>query len=181
MIATTALLLLISAAVSAVYNVMQMRRWNRRAVGQREGFSNVTLVTSEGAVYVRSPPTADGIEAAIPSSIFDREKLLPARCSDSIDADVAGSNPSTAIDCSICLEQLENGQLVRVLPTCAHTFHAPCIDSWIATDLFFCSCPCCRILVAIPSQWTPLHNCHSLAPPNSETSPSQFGIASSHA
>ncbi|ORD93258.1 RNF13 [Enterospora canceri] len=43
-------------------------------------------------------------------------------------------------ECTICLEQYENGDSVRELP-CKHLFHTGCIDSWLMTSL---RCPICR-------------------------------------
>ncbi|KAE9585423.1 hypothetical protein Lal_00018187 [Lupinus albus] len=45
------------------------------------------------------------------------------------------------IECSICLGELEDGDLVRVLPSCNHAFHIPCIDAWFKEHE---SCPFCR-------------------------------------
>ncbi|KAM3343479.1 RING-H2 finger protein ATL40 [Capsicum galapagoense] len=45
------------------------------------------------------------------------------------------------IECSICLSTIEDGELVRILPNCKHSFHVECIDKW-----FDChsTCPVCR-------------------------------------
>ena len=32
-------------------------------------------------------------------------------------------------ECSICMEEYHNKQLIRILP-CNHVFHAHCIDPW---------------------------------------------------
>ncbi|KAF2610380.1 hypothetical protein F2Q70_00010653 [Brassica cretica] len=32
--------------------------------------------------------------------------------------------------CSICLQDYQLGEIVRILPNCLHMFHLPCIDSW---------------------------------------------------
>lgn len=42
--------------------------------------------------------------------------------------------------CSICLEQFEESQLVRVLP-CSHRYHADCADHWLKTSVL---CPMCK-------------------------------------
>ncbi|RWW32686.1 hypothetical protein GW17_00002626 [Ensete ventricosum] len=45
------------------------------------------------------------------------------------------------IECAICLSQLTDGEVARLLPKCGHGFHLDCIDMW------FCShstCPLCR-------------------------------------
>lgn len=42
--------------------------------------------------------------------------------------------------CSICLEEMQVGQLVRTLG-CSHTFHQPCLDPWL---LHHRNCPLCK-------------------------------------
>ncbi|TVU09906.1 hypothetical protein EJB05_43405, partial [Eragrostis curvula] len=44
-------------------------------------------------------------------------------------------------DCAVCLGEFSDGELVRLLPRCAHPFHAPCIDTWLRAHV---SCPICR-------------------------------------
>jgi hypothetical protein len=43
--------------------------------------------------------------------------------------------------CSICLGDYRDGDLLRLLPECRHSFHAPCIDAWLRLHA---SCPMCR-------------------------------------
>lgn len=67
-----------------------------------------------------------------------------------LDAETVGSFPvhlhqrSSSGDegqCSICLSCLIEGEKVKVLPTCNHSFHPECIDEWLKTHS---SCPLCR-------------------------------------
>lgn len=44
-------------------------------------------------------------------------------------------------ECVVCLGELEDEDMVRLLPNCKHAFHVPCIDQWFATHT---SCPLCR-------------------------------------
>ncbi|KAH0451942.1 hypothetical protein IEQ34_019241 [Dendrobium chrysotoxum] len=44
-------------------------------------------------------------------------------------------------ECSICLNQIEPGERVRLLPNCGHGFHVRCIDRWLVVRS---SCPTCR-------------------------------------
>ncbi|KAK7320380.1 hypothetical protein VNO77_29799 [Canavalia gladiata] len=43
--------------------------------------------------------------------------------------------------CSICFQDFEEGELVRILPKCGHLFHLKCIDKWLVQQG---SCPTCR-------------------------------------
>ncbi|XP_059660780.1 E3 ubiquitin-protein ligase SDIR1-like isoform X2 [Cornus florida] len=47
------------------------------------------------------------------------------------------------LTCSICLEQVNRGELVRSLP-CLHQFHANCIDPWLRQQG---TCPVCKLTV----------------------------------
>ncbi|KAH7861679.1 hypothetical protein Vadar_029238 [Vaccinium darrowii] len=46
-----------------------------------------------------------------------------------------------AASCIICLEDFKNGDMIRGLPSCGHSFHLRCIDEWLIT---LGSCPVCR-------------------------------------
>ncbi|EPS69499.1 hypothetical protein M569_05267, partial [Genlisea aurea] len=43
--------------------------------------------------------------------------------------------------CSICLQDLEEGEDARLLPRCQHVFHMECIDVWVSRRE---TCPICR-------------------------------------
>jgi hypothetical protein len=44
-------------------------------------------------------------------------------------------------DCAVCLSEYQNGEQVRLLPLCRHSFHLHCIDTWLSTHE---TCPVCR-------------------------------------
>ncbi|KAM0893665.1 hypothetical protein ACQ4PT_024951 [Festuca glaucescens] len=46
-----------------------------------------------------------------------------------------------AADCSVCLGEFSDGELLRLLPKCGHAFHVPCIDTWLRAHV---NCPLCR-------------------------------------
>ncbi|KAM0053451.1 putative transcription factor C2H2 family [Helianthus debilis subsp. tardiflorus] len=62
---------------------------------------------------------------------------------------------SDQCECAVCLADLENGDMVRLLPDCKHLFHVKCIDEWFVGHA---SCPVCRVPVV------------ALAPPDDEIS-----------
>lgn len=43
--------------------------------------------------------------------------------------------------CAVCLSEFEEGEELRTLPGCMHSFHVPCIDMWLYSHP---SCPICR-------------------------------------
>jgi hypothetical protein len=47
-------------------------------------------------------------------------------------------------ECAICLAAFAEGHQLRVLPRCAHGFHAACVDTWLAAHA---SCPSCRATI----------------------------------
>ncbi|XP_020082843.1 E3 ubiquitin-protein ligase Os04g0590900-like [Ananas comosus] len=53
-----------------------------------------------------------------------------------------------AADCSVCLGEFRDGELVRLLPKCAHAFHVACIDTWLRSHV---SCPLCRARIVDPA------------------------------
>ncbi|KAM7513026.1 hypothetical protein LguiB_011901 [Lonicera macranthoides] len=50
-------------------------------------------------------------------------------------------------ECPVCLSVFEEGEEVRQLPRCKHSFHAPCIDMWLYSHF---DCPLCRSPVEPP-------------------------------
>ncbi|RLM80731.1 E3 ubiquitin-protein ligase EL5-like [Panicum miliaceum] len=52
-----------------------------------------------------------------------------------------------AVECAVCLAELEDGEAARFLPRCGHGFHAECVDAWLASHT---TCPLCRLTVAKP-------------------------------
>lgn len=47
--------------------------------------------------------------------------------------------------CAVCLGDFEEGEELRAMPECLHTFHVPCIDMWLRSHS---SCPICRASVS---------------------------------
>lgn len=50
-------------------------------------------------------------------------------------------HPLRALDCPICLAEFMEGEKLRVLPECCHSFHSDCIETWLVSNA---SCPTCR-------------------------------------
>jgi uncharacterized protein YbaR (Trm112 family) len=52
--------------------------------------------------------------------------------------------------CSICIDDFEEGEKLRLLPNCGHAFHTDCILPWL-TQRQGC-CPYCKTPVALVSE-----------------------------
>jgi E3 ubiquitin-protein ligase EL5 len=59
----------------------------------------------------------------------------------------SGKEEEGAVECAVCLAELEDGEAARFLPRCGHGFHAACVDTWLT---FHTTCPLCRLTVAKP-------------------------------
>ncbi|XP_062185401.1 putative RING-H2 finger protein ATL69 [Phragmites australis] len=44
--------------------------------------------------------------------------------------------------CSICLGEYKEKEILRIIPTCRHNFHLACLDVWLQKQT---TCPICRI------------------------------------
>ncbi|XP_058191953.1 RING-H2 finger protein ATL54-like [Rhododendron vialii] len=44
-------------------------------------------------------------------------------------------------ECSVCLNEFQEDEILRLLPKCNHAFHIPCIDTWLRSHT---NCPLCR-------------------------------------
>ncbi|KAF4376554.1 hypothetical protein F8388_025425 [Cannabis sativa] len=97
----------------------------------RRGLENVLVPERGGATLTT---TADNTSM----SKDDLEKLpsfhykTTSEDDDDVDDDV---------ECSVCLESFQMGDKCRLLPTCNHSFHAECVDTWLLRTPF---CPICR-------------------------------------
>ncbi|KAL8500128.1 hypothetical protein ACS0TY_019935 [Phlomoides rotata] len=66
------------------------------------------------------------VVAAIPTMKFNREAF-----SSTADA-----------QCSICLGEYQDKEILRIMPKCGHSFHLSCIDIWLRKQS---TCPVCRL------------------------------------
>ncbi|XP_057780675.1 RING-H2 finger protein ATL51-like [Salvia miltiorrhiza] len=46
--------------------------------------------------------------------------------------------------CTICLAEYQDKEMLRIMPQCGHSFHLPCIDVWLRKQR---TCPICRLTV----------------------------------
>ncbi|KAF8754841.1 hypothetical protein HU200_011378 [Digitaria exilis] len=103
----------------------------------------------------------------------------------------AKTPPAMAADCcAVCLDELREGALVRMLPSCKHYFHAGCVDVWL---LSHATCPVCRgspgpekVRLGVASLSPPLPQLRRFgfgaaaeSPEGGETSEAKEGVVSS--
>ncbi|XP_041015230.1 RING-H2 finger protein ATL52-like [Juglans microcarpa x Juglans regia] len=55
-------------------------------------------------------------------------------------------------ECSVCLNEFEEDETLRLLPKCSHAFHVPCIDTWLRSHT---NCPMCRAPIVKNTVQTP--------------------------
>ncbi|CAK9328477.1 unnamed protein product [Citrullus colocynthis] len=98
----------------------------------RSSQSNNLNYEMESRVDLEQQPESrvSGLEpvliAAIPTMKFDREAFISVE-----DA-----------QCSICLGEYEEKEVLRIMPKCGHSFHLTCIDVWLRKQS---TCPVCRL------------------------------------
>ncbi|XP_020081365.1 RING-H2 finger protein ATL39-like [Ananas comosus] len=84
----------------------------------------------------RPKPPCEGLDpaeiAALPTFPYKRI----TRADDGAEEKGAG-----AMECSICLSVVEEGEVVKMLPRCTHSFHGECIELWLRDHA---TCPVCR-------------------------------------
>ncbi|KAJ9560471.1 hypothetical protein OSB04_005631 [Centaurea solstitialis] len=70
-----------------------------------------------------------------------------------------------ALECTVCLNEFQDHEALRLLPECNHVFHRECIDEWLGLHI---TCPVCRAsLVPKPCQLD--HRIESCYGPNEPT------------
>ncbi|GER34926.1 RING/U-box superfamily protein [Striga asiatica] len=91
--------------------------------------------------YKASGPQSSSVQQS--SSSLSAEKKQ-----DLTNAQAGLKSSDDELTCSVCLEQVNAGELIRSLP-CLHQFHVNCIDPWLRQQG---TCPVCKFRAG--SQWS---------------------------
>ncbi|RLM80562.1 RING-H2 finger protein ATL75-like [Panicum miliaceum] len=99
--------------------------------------AEVVVVTVTSAASRRGYPCAQ----------VDAPPAFAFRCP--LEAGGGAGEAASSVVCSVCLEDVRGGEMVRQVPACRHVFHVGCIDMWLHSHR---TCPMCRCVVSPPSQ-----------------------------
>ncbi|XP_031248435.1 RING-H2 finger protein ATL40-like [Pistacia vera] len=100
----------------------------RQARQRRAAIRSLDLTAAHGQ---SGEPPKTGLDPLVISSL----PMFVFKQKDGVDVE------TMVIECAVCLSNLENEEMARLLPNCKHTFHAGCIDKWFGSHS---TCPICR-------------------------------------
>ncbi|KAH7078038.1 hypothetical protein BKA63DRAFT_277513 [Paraphoma chrysanthemicola] len=96
-----------------------------------------------GAITDSATDTAETLRNTnVPPHAEHQEGIAPAQSALAAAASDANLSTEEHLGCSICTEDFEKGQDLRVLP-CDHKFHPECVDPWLLNVSG--TCPLCRV------------------------------------
>ena len=97
--------------------------------------ATVFPVDESSATTMKMPARVDEVD----------EPKMEMEEDDGSDSDSDDSEDEYNPVCPICLEEFEEGDMLRVLPCPGkHKFHCDCVDDWLEVN---CTCPTCRVQV----------------------------------
>ncbi|KAF8045395.1 hypothetical protein N665_5015s0001, partial [Sinapis alba] len=130
------LIVLVSVFFILGFFSIYIRRWLERVMG----LNNAHSLDAGTNMLPLSRARARGIEASVietfPTFRYSTVKMLKIS--------------KEALECSICLNEFEDDETLRLVPKCCHVFHPDCIDAWLQSHA---TCPLCRAnLVPVPGE-----------------------------
>ena len=112
---------------------------------------SIGLIMAARCVCLHHPlnlfTTGSALQTSAPSPPGLSKKTLQLLPTTKYIFEASGSNKQT--ECAICLTDFGDGDMMRILPRCNHSFHVTCIDTWLGSHS---SCPSCRQLVLVVGQ-----------------------------
>ncbi|XP_010442021.1 PREDICTED: RING-H2 finger protein ATL16-like [Camelina sativa] len=71
---------------------------------------------------------------------------------DQNDGVFTGGEEKSFQECSVCLNEFQDEEKLRIIPNCCHLFHIDCIDVWLQNNA---NCPLCRARVSSYTSFPP--------------------------
>ncbi|XP_009770272.1 E3 ubiquitin-protein ligase RING1-like [Nicotiana sylvestris] len=124
------LFLLLSYYLIIVKNCLN---WNRRRSTSAQG-SNEEFFDENRAPIIDHPIWYINTVGLQPS-VIDKITIFKFKKGDGL---IEGTN------CSVCLNEFQYDESLRLLPNCKHAFHIHCIDTWLRSHT---NCPLCRAAI----------------------------------
>ncbi|KAL2246632.1 E3 ubiquitin-protein ligase RING1-like isoform X2 [Sesamum indicum] len=132
------LMLCVLAAVFLFLSYLTVRKFRNSRRGNSAGNGNLT----EDFIDEHQAPLVDHPiwyirTVGLPQSAIDSISVFKYKKGDGL---IEGC------DCSICLNEFQENESLRLLPKCSHAFHVLCIDTWLRSHK---NCPVCRAPILI--------------------------------
>lgn len=99
-------------------------------------FCNQQRTTTNPTQPPRQPatPSLEENTSTSVANLFPTHKYHKRNKDDAVPDDEGGT-------CAVCLGDFEEGEELRTMPECLHSFHVSCIDMWLHSHS---NCPVCR-------------------------------------
>ena len=115
------------------------------------GGSSLALNVEEVDILVSSGSADDEVVSRQPQSPLERATSVSESLRGPDEEQIMEGNFETNFTtCSICIDEFEAGERLRMLPRCKHVFHTQCILPWL-TERQGC-CPLCKTSVIDPEE-----------------------------
>ena len=124
---------------SAVFVVTMYRFLSMILYNQHDHITNQNATEPARSPAGMEEGTLNSVSHMIPAHKYEKKKKK--KKNDGVgDGDGDGDDDEDGT-CAVCLGDFEEGEELRTLPECMHSFHVPCIDMWLYSHS---SCPICR-------------------------------------
>ncbi|OIT02667.1 PREDICTED: E3 ubiquitin-protein ligase RING1-like [Nicotiana attenuata] len=107
--------------------------WNRRRSASAQGFDEEFF--DENRAPVIDHPIWYINTVGLQPCVIDKISIFKFKKGNGM---IEGSN------CSVCLNEFQDDESLRLLPNCKHAFHIHCIDTWLRSHT---NCPLCRAAI----------------------------------
>jgi hypothetical protein len=102
----------------------------------------LVVVYRRACLRRRGASTSDHGPPPPPPQVLTEKEAVEAAVIPAVSGFAGAGGESS--ECAVCLSGLEEGEDVRVLPRCGHSFQEACIDAWVWTSP---TCPSCRVVI----------------------------------